>query len=86
MLIRKDFDSANGMMKVNIFFETISKAALYFRYYDENNYYVIKFNVKGQKKIELYKKVGGFESLVVTNDESFLELIWYRFFIVFHND
>ena len=52
------------MMKVNIFFETISKAALYFRYYDENNYYVIKFNVKGQKKIELYKKVGGFESLM----------------------
>jgi len=36
--------------------------------------------------MELYKKVGGFESLMDTYDESFLELVWYRFFIVFHND
>lgn len=85
-MIRKNFDTANGIMKCNILFESIGRAAFYFRYYDENNYYVIKLNVKGQKKMELYKKVGGFESLIETNDESFLELVWYRFFIVFHND
>ena len=43
-------------MKCNILFESIGRAAFYFRYYDENNYYVIKLNVKGQKKMELYKK------------------------------
>jgi len=49
-------------------------------------------NVPKQKKIELYKKVAGFESLIgskliiASNDESFLELVWYRFFVVFHND
>jgi len=74
------------MMKINIFFEEIQEVAIYFRYYDENNYYVIKMNVPKQKKIEIYKKVAGFESLIDTDDESFIEMIWYRFFIVFHND
>jgi len=36
--------------------------------------------------MELYKKVAGFESLIESNDDSFIELIWYRFFIVFHDD
>ena len=52
------------MMKINIFFEEIQEVAIYFRYYDENNYYVIKMNVPKQKKIEIYKKVAGFESLI----------------------
>jgi len=54
------------MMKINIFFEEIQEVAIYFRYYDENNYYVIKMNVPKQKKIEIYKKVAGFESLIGT--------------------
>lgn len=66
--------------------DSLKEIAIYFRYYDENNHYVLKFNVPGQKKTELYKRVSGFETLMDSNDESFKTMVWYRFFVVFHND
>lgn len=72
--------------------DSLKEIAIYFRYYDENNHYVLKFNVPGQKKTELYKRVSGFETLMGiniisdSNDESFKTMVWYRFFVVFHND
>ena len=37
---------------------------MYFRYYNDNNYYVLKLNKLKKNGLELYKKVGGMESLL----------------------
>jgi hypothetical protein len=45
LFIRKNLDFADGLLKLNIFYDKIESTAIYFRYYNELNYYVIKLNV-----------------------------------------
>ena len=43
-LVRKNLDLTDGLAKVNIFYDEIEQSAIYFRYYNEDNYYVLKIN------------------------------------------
>lgn len=79
-------------MKVNIYFDKLDEKSqglagmtgIYFRYYDAQNYYVLKFNVPGKDQIELYKKVSGEESLIAKKGDSVKFRVWYRYFFVIH--
>jgi len=44
ILKNKKFDCNDGLMKVNVYFETIGNAIILFRYYDDNNFYALELN------------------------------------------
>jgi hypothetical protein len=91
---RLGFDSQDGELKVNLYFDKIDEktegvagqTAIFFRYYDENNYYVIKMNNPEKKIIELHKKVMGNEYLIDQVPDVTEFGVWYQYFIVFYKN
>lgn len=63
-LFRKRFDTANALLKVNIWQDKKSIFAIFFRYYDDNNYYAFKFNTRKESTILLVKRVAGVEKIL----------------------
>jgi len=59
VLVNKNFDCNDGMLKFNVFFESLGPTAIVFRYYDSNNFYALELNTPGQKKLRLVKKSEG---------------------------
>lgn len=51
-------------MKVNIWQDKKTQFAIFVRYYNENNYYVFKFNVLGESSIILVKRVAGTDKVI----------------------
>lgn len=49
VLLNKKFDCNDGLMKVNVYFETLGAAVIVFRYYDAANFYALELNTVGQK-------------------------------------
>lgn len=91
MLKRNKFDTQNGKMTVNIYWEqesdnkqgTAGQTFLFFRYYDDKNYYVVQLN-NPQTEIYLYKMVNGQLFQIAKYDEpGFKFNIWYTFHIIF---
>lgn len=80
-------------MKVNIYYDALNsgamgiagQTAIFFRYYDKTNYYVIKFNMPGRPAIELFKMVQGEEHLLGQKGDAVRFGIWYHYYIVFHD-
>lgn len=92
MLVKKDFDTQNGMLRLNIYYDSLASSArgkagacaIYFRYYDKANFYVLKMNVPERDSMELYKMVGGEEHLIGGRSDKVKFGVWYRFTIVFY--
>jgi hypothetical protein len=51
-------------MKVNIWQDRKTQFAIFVRYYNENNYYVFKFNVPGESSILLVKRAAGTDKII----------------------
>lgn len=82
-LFRKRFDTANALLKVNIWQDKKSIFAIFFRYYDDNNYYAFKFNTRKESTILLVKRVAGVEKILAFWNEELPINQWNRFYIVF---
>ncbi len=70
-LFRKRFDTANALLKVNIWQDKKSIFAIFFRYYDDSNYYAFKFNTRKESTILLVKRVAGVEKVLGKTITSF---------------
>jgi len=84
ILKNKNFDCNDGIMRVNVYFETVGNAAIMFRYYDEANWYSLELNTPNRKKLRLVKKDEGEAEELISQDVYFSAGVWYRFIIVFH--
>jgi len=83
ILKNKKFDCNDGLLKVNVYFESKGNAAIMFRYYDDQNFYSLELNTPGQKNMRLMKKSEGENEEIKTADIFFSQGVWYRFRIVF---
>lgn len=82
-MFRKRFDTANALLKVNIWQDKKSIFAIFFRYYDDSNYYAFKFNTRKESTILLVKRVAGVEKVLGFWNEDLPVNQWNRFYIVF---
>lgn len=81
-------------MKINIFYDNkeqnavgvAGQTAIYFRYYDKTNFYVLKMNMPGRQATELYKTVQGEEHLIGHQGDPVKFGLWYHYYIVFHEE
>jgi len=46
----------------------------------------MKFNIPDRTSIELFKKVNGEEHLLKSKGDAVVFDIWYRYYVVFHNN
>ena len=59
---------------------------MFFRYYDEKNYYVLKFNNPEEPSLILAKKSAGIYKEIAYYSELFDLSIENRFFLIFEED
>jgi len=51
ILVNKKFDCHDGLYKINVYFNTIGRAVIMIRYYDESNFYALELNFDGKKRV-----------------------------------
>lgn len=91
---RLEFDAQDGLLKINLYFAQVDESVegvagqtgIFFRHYDQENFYVLKLNQTNKKVIELHKKVKGEFSLLAEKVDIVRFNIWYQYFIVFHGN
>lgn len=94
MFERLNFDSQNGMLKVNVYFDKLDdntegvagKTAIFFRYYDSNNFYVLRLSESEKKEISLHKKVKGEYAELIRLPDVPVFKVWYTYYVVFYNN
>ena len=84
-IINRNFDCTNALYKVKIYFDkSLSKSAIFFRFYNENNFYAAELNYPGENLRILKKYEGQSQILISTKEIAFIPNIWYTFSIVFY--
>ena len=83
-LINKNFDCADALMKLNIMFKKKTEIGIYFRFYDDNNFYLLKLNTRKESGIILVKNSAGVISELVYHDYDFDLNLQYRLYLVFN--
>lgn len=79
---RREFSVLDGLFTFNVFWETFGEIGIFFRTYDNNNYYVLKVNPTATgKTISVWKNSNGRMVKLIEKDFSFEVSSWYSFFL-----
>jgi len=70
-------------LKVNVHYKKRSEFGIFVRYYDENNYYVFKFNVPEEAPIMLVRRSAGVDKIIASHNEELTSGEFNRLYIVF---
>lgn len=86
VMVHREFDCNDGIFQINVYFETLEgMGIIFFRYYDENNFYGLEVNSQSSNKVRLVKKNEGVGEAIEGFDTKLLPQVWYRFKIVYYD-